>query len=85
MAGFAINLSYLLTHDSVKFKSSSGVVGFQETKFLEQFRDLQLEDLQPVSIKRVLVWHTRTAPPKLDREEHFRKTNGHGSDFEHEV
>ena len=82
MAGFAINLSYLLSHTSAKF-ASSVKIGYLETEFLKHL--VHLEDLEPVSVSRVLVWHTRTEKPNLNKEKLFSKTHGHGSDQGHEV
>ena len=82
MAGFAINLSYLLSHTSAKF-ASQVKIGYQETEFLKHL--VHLEDLEPLSINRVLVWHTRTEKPNLNKEKLFQKTHGHGSDQGHEV
>ena len=82
MAGFAINLSYLLSHTSAKF-ATSVKIGYLETEFLKHL--VHLEDLEPVSVNKVLVWHTRTEAPNLNKEKLFSKTHGHGSDQGHEV
>jgi len=82
MAGFAINLSYLLSHTSAKF-ASKVKIGYQETEFLKHL--VHLEDLEPVSVDRVLVWHTRTEKPNLNKEKLYQQTHGHGSDHGHEV
>jgi len=77
MAGFAINLSYLLSHTSAKF-ASQVKIGYQESEFLKHLT--RLEDLEAISVNKVLVWHTRTEPPNLNKEKSFLKTNGHTSD-----
>jgi hypothetical protein len=41
---------------------------------------VDLADLEPRSVGRVLVWHTRTEPPLLNAEETFRKKFGRSSD-----
>jgi len=78
MAGFAINLSFFLKHKGVKFQDKVKV-GNQESAFLTQL--VKLDDLEPVGLGRVLVWHTRTEKPNLNREQHFKKKYGHSSDF----
>jgi len=77
MAGFAINLSYLLSHTSAKF-ASEVKIGYQESEFLKHL--IHLEDLEPISVDKVLVWHTRTENPNLNMEKKFLKTKGHSSD-----
>lgn len=77
MAGFSINLSYLLSHTSAKF-ASRVKIGYQESEFLKHL--IHLEDLEPISVDKVLVWHTRTEHPNLNQEKKFLKTNGHSSD-----
>jgi len=77
MAGFAINLSYLLSHTSAKF-APTVKIGYQESEFLKHL--IHLEDLEPISVGQVLVWHTRTENPNLNQEKKFLKTNGHSSD-----
>jgi galactosylgalactosylxylosylprotein 3-beta-glucuronosyltransferase 3 len=82
MAGFAVNLSHLLSHESAKF-SSKPKIGYQESEFLKHL--IHVEDLEPISIDKVLVWHTRTETPNLNQEKKFLKTNGHSSDHGLEV
>lgn len=77
MAGFAINLSYLLSHTSAKF-ADKVKIGYQESEFLKHL--VHLEDLEPLSERKVLVWHTRTEQPNLNREKEFSRKHGHGSD-----
>ena len=64
MAGFAINLSYLLSHTSAKF-ADSVKRGYQESEFLKHL--VHLEDLEPLSRDKVLVWHTRTEQTNLNK------------------
>jgi len=82
MAGFAINLSYLLSRPSAKF-ADKVKIGYQESEFLKHL--IHLEDLEPISVDKVLVWHTRTENPNLNQEKKFLKTNGHSSDHGVEV
>ena len=77
MAGFAINLSYLLSHTSAKF-ASSVKIGYLESEFLKHL--VHLEDLEAVGGGRVLVWHTRTEQPNLNKEKQFSRLHGHASD-----
>ena len=77
MAGFAINLSYLLSHTSAKF-ASSVKIGYLESEFLKHL--VHLEDLEPLGGEEVLVWHTRTEAVNLNKEKEFTKKHGHGSD-----
>jgi len=77
MAGFAVNLSYLLSHTSAKFNPKAKI-GHLESDFLEKF--VHVEDLEPISVDKVLVWHTRTEEPNLNMEKKFQRTNGHPSD-----
>ena len=77
MAGFAINLSYLLSHTSAKF-ASSVKIGYLESEFLKHL--VHLEDLEAVGGDRVLVWHTRTEQPNLNKEKQFSRLHGHASD-----
>lgn len=77
MAGFAINLRYLLAHPAAEF-AREVKIGHQESDFLQRFASL--EDLEPRATGRVLVWHTRTEAPLLNAEEKFRKKFGHSSD-----
>jgi len=82
MAGFAINLGYLLSRPSAKF-ASRVKIGYQESEFLKHL--IHLEDLEPISVDKVLVWHTRTEKPNLNKEKEFVQTNGHTSDHGLEV
>ena len=77
MAGFAINLSYLLSHTSAKF-ADKVKIGYQESEFLKHL--VHLEDLEPLSAGKILVWHTRTEKPNLNKEKEFLRSHGHGSD-----
>ncbi|MCL4146533.1 UNVERIFIED_CONTAM: hypothetical protein GTU68_058193 [Idotea baltica] len=68
MAGFAVNLGFLMRHPEVKFWDKSKR-GFIESDFLEQM--IKKEDLEPRAklCTQVLVWHTQTKDPKLTDEE----------------
>ena len=77
MAGFAINLSYLLSHTSAKF-ATSVKIGYQESEFLKHL--VHLEDLEPLSPHKILVWHTRTEQPNMNKEKEFMRKHGHASD-----
>jgi hypothetical protein len=77
MAGFAINLPFLLAHPAAVF-ATEVKIGRQESTFLQQF--VRLEDLEPRAVNRVLVWHTRTEAPLLNAEDKFRKKFGRSSD-----
>ncbi|XP_023322279.1 galactosylgalactosylxylosylprotein 3-beta-glucuronosyltransferase I isoform X2 [Eurytemora carolleeae] len=77
MAGFAINLQYFLKHTDVKFLEQVKV-GHQESEFL--FQLVSLDQLEPVAVGRVLVWHTRTQALNLNREDWFLKHYGYSSD-----
>jgi len=76
MAGFAIGLSYLLSHTSAKF-ATEVKIGYLESEFLKHL--VHLEDLEPISVDKVLVWHTRTEKPNLNQEKRFIKSVGHSS------
>jgi len=82
MAGFAINLAYLLSRPSAKF-AARVKIGYQESEFLKHL--IHLEDLEAISVDKVLVWHTRTEDPNLNQEKKFLKTNGYASDYGLEV
>ena len=82
MAGFAINLSFLLQHPAAKF-AAKVKRGNQESEFLSQL--VRLDQLEPISNDRVMVWHTRTEDPNLNMEKKFEKVNGHASDLGLEV
>lgn len=77
MAGFAVNLRYLLTHPAANF-ATEVKIGRQESTFLQQF--VRLSDLEPRATNRVLVWHTRTEAPLLNAEDKFQKRFGRPSD-----
>ena len=77
MAGFAVNLRYLLAHPSASF-ATEVKIGHQESTFLQKF--VRLSEVEPRAVNRVLVWHTRTEAPLLNAEEKFRKKFGRSSD-----
>jgi len=78
MAGFAVNLQYFKEHKDVQFPPKVRI-GRLETDFLNAL--ISVQELEPVSMGRLLVWHTRTEKPNLNREEYFVKKFGHNSDF----
>lgn len=82
MAGFAVNLQYFKEHKGVQFLEKVRI-GFSESEFLKLL--VSLEQLEPVSIGRVLVWHTRTEKPNLNRENEFKRKNGKNSDYGIEI
>ncbi|CAN9501550.1 unnamed protein product [Ophioblennius macclurei] len=65
MAGFAVNLQFLLSKPDACFKLHGIPSGHQETKFLENL--VTLSDLEPkaANCSKVLVWHTRSLAPPL--------------------
>jgi galactosylgalactosylxylosylprotein 3-beta-glucuronosyltransferase 3 len=65
MAGFAVNLQLFLSRPKAKF-AYQVKRGHQESEFLRHL--VTLEELEPKSMNRVLVWHTRTEHTKLDME-----------------
>jgi hypothetical protein len=77
MAGFAVNLRFLLAQPHVEF-AVEVKLGHQESAFLQTI--VSLADLEPRATGRVLVWHTRTEQPTITREESFRKKFGRSSD-----
>ena len=70
MAGFAINLRLLLRTPKVKFAYEVRR-GYQESEFLKHL--VTLDELEPRSPTKVLVWHTRTEKVMLVQEERIRK------------
>lgn len=64
MAGFAISFD-LLESNEVMF-SYKVENGYQETEILRQITTL--DELQPLSDNKILVWHTRTEKSKNDNE-----------------
>lgn len=65
MAGFAISCDLLLSHPEAQF-SYNVQKGYQESEILRQLTTR--EELQPMAIDKILVWHTRTEPSKMDNE-----------------
>jgi len=82
MAGMAINLQFFIQHPGVKFHENVKI-GHSESEFLKQM--VTLDQLEPVAINRVLVWHTRTEKPNLNREKAFKTKFGRASDAGIEV
>ncbi|KAM4545629.1 galactosylgalactosylxylosylprotein 3-beta-glucuronosyltransferase 1 [Odontesthes bonariensis] len=68
MAGFAINLSLLLSKPQAYFKLRGVKGGYQESSLLKEL--VTLSDLEPKASNctKVLVWHTRTEKPVLVNE-----------------
>ncbi|KAM9728971.1 galactosylgalactosylxylosylprotein 3-beta-glucuronosyltransferase 1 isoform 2-T4 [Menidia menidia] len=68
MAGFAINLSLLLSKPQAYFKLRGVKGGYQESSLLKEL--VTLNDLEPKASNctKVLVWHTRTEKPVLVNE-----------------
>ncbi|CAN9501568.1 unnamed protein product [Ophioblennius macclurei] len=67
MAGFAVNLQFLLSKPGTCFKVHGIPSGHQETRFLEGLATLS--DLEPKAgnCTKVMVWHTRTVDPPIDK------------------
>jgi len=79
MAGFAVNLAYLLGRPKAEFLDRVKI-GYQETEFLKELVGEEGVGALRVAEERVLVWHTRTEKVNLNMEEKFRKRTGHSSD-----
>lgn len=77
MAGFAISCDLLEKNPDGQF-SYEVKKGYQESKILQQFTTR--DKLQPLGVNKILVWHTRTEPPKLDDELKLAKKNLPASD-----
>jgi len=76
MAGFSVNLNYFKDHKEVQFPLKVRI-GWLESDFLSGL--IEVEDLEPVSMGRILVWHTRTEKPNLNREDYFQRKFGRPS------
>jgi len=72
MAGFAISCDLLEEHPEAQF-SYEVQKGYQESEILRHVTTR--EQLQPLATNRILVWHTRTEPPKMDNELKLSKKN----------
>lgn len=72
MAGFAISCDLLETFPDALF-SYTVQKGYQESEILRQVTTP--EQLQPLAANRVVVWHTRTEPSKMDNEVRLSKKN----------
>ncbi|XP_041864438.1 galactosylgalactosylxylosylprotein 3-beta-glucuronosyltransferase 1 [Melanotaenia boesemani] len=68
MAGFAVNLSLILSKPQAYFKLRGVKGGYQESSLLKEL--VTLSDLEPKASNctKVLVWHTRTEKPVLVNE-----------------
>jgi galactosylgalactosylxylosylprotein 3-beta-glucuronosyltransferase 3 len=64
MAGFAISFD-LLENNEVAFKYEVQR-GYQESEILRQITTR--DELQPLAMNKILVWHTRTEKSKNDNE-----------------
>lgn len=65
MAGFAISCDLLMKNPKAMF-SYDVQKGYQESEILRHVTTR--EELQPLGINKILVWHTRTEPSKMDNE-----------------
>jgi len=83
MAGFAIKLSFLLAKPNAKFADKTQI-GWLESDFLRQLVSGK-EEVDVVSVDKVMVWHTRTEKVNLNMEQKFIKRTGHGSDHGIEI
>lgn len=72
MAGFAISCDLLEENPEAQF-SYEVQKGYQESEILRHVTTR--EQLQPLATNRILVWHTRTEPPKMDNELKLSKKN----------
>ncbi|XP_076353940.1 galactosylgalactosylxylosylprotein 3-beta-glucuronosyltransferase 2-like isoform X2 [Tachypleus tridentatus] len=77
MAGFAVNVTLLLEHQEAEF-SLKVPRGYQESHLLKYL--VKIEDLEPRAnnCTKVLVWHTRTEPPKLKQEKKLKIPSNQG-------
>uniref|UniRef100_A0A3Q3AEW5 Galactosylgalactosylxylosylprotein 3-beta-glucuronosyltransferase n=1 Tax=Kryptolebias marmoratus TaxID=37003 RepID=A0A3Q3AEW5_KRYMA len=68
MAGFAVNLSLILSKPQAYFKLHGVKGGYQESSLLKEL--ITLSELEPKASNctKVLVWHTRTEKPVLVNE-----------------
>ncbi|XP_038156606.1 galactosylgalactosylxylosylprotein 3-beta-glucuronosyltransferase 1-like [Cyprinodon tularosa] len=68
MAGFAVNLSLILSKPQANFQLQGVKAGYQESSLLKEL--VTLSELEPKASNctKVLVWHTRTEKPTLVRE-----------------
>ncbi len=70
MAGFAVGLRHLLETPKAKF-AYEVKRGYQETEFLKHL--VSMDELEPRSMDRVLVWHTRTEKVRLNLEQKLKE------------
>ncbi|CAB03531.2 Galactosylgalactosylxylosylprotein 3-beta-glucuronosyltransferase [Caenorhabditis elegans] len=75
MAGFAVNLKWILRTNAVFGKTCNRGDGAPETCLLEDL-GFDLEDIEPFGYEKqnnreILVWHTRTSYPKLQGTDTF--------------
>ncbi|XP_048254140.1 galactosylgalactosylxylosylprotein 3-beta-glucuronosyltransferase 1-like [Haliotis rufescens] len=85
MAGFAMNLRLFFEQPDLQF-SHYARPGSQESYIISK-TNITLNDLEPLAdnCTKVLVWHTRTLPPELRKEEKMKVKFDHGSNFIVEV
>jgi len=79
MAGFAVNLNFLLSRPAAKFLGRVKI-GYLESEFLKRLVADEKVEVDVVGGDRVMVWHTRTEPVNLNMEEKFKTRTGHSSD-----
>lgn len=72
MAGFAISCDLFEQNPEAQF-ANEVQRGYQESEILRQVTTR--DQLQPLGTNKILVWHTRTEPPKLDNELKLKKKN----------
>jgi len=80
MAGFAVNLEYLLSRPKAKFLGKVKI-GYLESEFLKLLIGEDGDEAVEVIVgDQLMVWHTRTEKVNLNMEEKFKARTGHGSD-----
>lgn len=80
MAGFAVNLEYLLSRPKAKFLGKVKI-GYLESEFLKLLIGEDGDEAVDVIVgDQLMVWHTRTEKVNLNMEEKFKVRTGHGSD-----
>jgi len=81
MAGFAVNLGYLLSKPKAQFLDRVKI-GYLESEFMKEL--VGGEGWEAMEVKgtsgKVMVWHTRAEKVNLNMEEKFRRRTGHSSD-----
>ncbi|GAB6024558.1 Galactosylgalactosylxylosylprotein 3-beta-glucuronosyltransferase 2 [Chamberlinius hualienensis] len=82
MAGFSVNLKLILDSPEAIF-SENRQRGYVESSLLEKL--ITPSQLEPLSQRNVLVWHTRTEKPKLYTDEDIRKMKFNPNDIESDI